>query len=171
MKYMPADREIGTTGKTRTANAVWLSIGLALACLLFVASVAKASETILVEVDRAQLLRLDEPAGSVIIGNPVIADAAIQDQRMLIITGKSFGSTNLIVLDGEGNEILSKTLEVRVGSNSVVTMHRGAARYSYSCSPVCEPTLQSGDNKEYFDAVRDQTMSRIDTAYGQAGGR
>lgn len=123
-----------------------------------------ASGRILVEVDRAQLLRLEEPAGSVIIGNPMIADAAIHDHKMLVITGKSFGTTNLIILDSAGREIYSKTLEVRIGSQSVVTMHKGAARQSYSCSPVCEPALLSGDSKEYFESVRDQIVSRIDSS-------
>jgi hypothetical protein len=88
---------------------------------------------------------------------------------MLVITGKSYGSTNLIVLDGAGKEILSKTLEVRVGAESVVTMHKGAARQSYSCSPVCEPTLLSGDSKEYFDAVHEQVVSRIDSSANPGG--
>lgn len=129
---------------------------------------ASVAGTVLVEVDRAQLLRLDEPAGAIIIGNPMIADAAIHDRNMLVITGKSFGSTNLIVLDHDGRQILSRTLEVRVAARSVVTMHKGAARQSYSCSPVCEPTLLSGDSKGYFDDLRDQIVSRNDTSAGQA---
>lgn len=127
---------------------------------------AMAANRVLVEVDRAQLLRLDQPASAIIIGNPLIADAAVHDNKMLVITGKSFGSTNLIVLDSEGNEILTKTLEVRVGSDSVVTMHKGALRQSYSCSPLCEPTLLSGDSKEYFDLIRDQIVSRNESSAG-----
>lgn len=129
------------------------------------------ANTILVAVDRAQLLRLDEPASAIIIGNPMIADAAIHDKKMLVITGKSFGSTNLIVLDHEGREILAKTLEVRTGAEALITLHKGPLRQSYSCSPVCEPTLLSGDAKEYFDQIRDQIVSRNDTSSGQASPR
>lgn len=154
-----------------SARALCLTLGLTVACLVPAARASLAGEQMLVEVDRAQILRLDEPAAAVIIGNPMIADAAIQDQRMLVITGKSFGSTNLIVLDQDGKEILSRILEVRLGAKSVVTLHRGAAQNTYSCSPVCEPTLRSGDAKPYFDELRDQIVSRIETAAGQAGAR
>jgi Flp pilus assembly secretin CpaC len=171
MKPQPAHRTRTARRDLRGAKALCLSLGLILASLAPAIGAPLADEQMLLEVDRALLLRLDQPASAVIIGNPMIADAAIQDQRMLVITGKSFGSTNLIVLDEEGEEVVSKVLEVRLGANSVVTMHRGAAQNSYSCAPVCEPTLRSGDSKDYFDAIRDQVVSRLDTAKAQAGAR
>lgn len=171
MKPQPARRTPAARQDVRSAKALCLGLLLTLAGIALSSGVTMASEQMLVEVDRAQLLRLDRPAATVIIGNPMIADAAIQDQHTLVITGKSFGSTNLIILDEDGQELVSKILEVRLGANSVVTMHRGAARNTYSCAPVCEPTLRSGDSKEYFEAVRDQVVSRLDTATGQAGAR
>ena len=171
MKPEPARRTPAARRKLRSAKALCLSLCLTLAGLALAGGVTMASEQMLVEVDRAQLLRLDKPAAAVIIGNPMIADAAIQDQQTLVITGKSFGSTNLIVLDEDGQELLSRILEVRRGAKSVVTMHRGAAQNSYSCAPVCEPTLRSGDSVDYFEAVRNQIVGRNDTASGQAGSR
>jgi Flp pilus assembly secretin CpaC len=171
MKPQPARRTPAARRDLRSAKALCLGLCLTLAALALSSGLALASEQMLVEVDRAQILRLDKPAATVIIGNPMIADAAIQDQQTLVITGKSFGSTNLIVLDEDGEEVVSKVLEVRLGANSVVTMHRGAAQNSYSCAPVCEPTLRSGDSKDYFDAIRDQVVSRLDTAKAQAGAR
>lgn len=170
MKPQPARRTHDRRPIVPSAKALCLGLSLAAACLV-PAGTALASDQMLVEVDRAQLLRLDQPAASVIIGNPVIADAAIQDQHMLVITGKSFGSTNLIVLDRNGKEIFSRVLEVRMAEKAVVTMHRGVARNSYSCSPTCEPTLRSGDAKPYFDEVKEQIVGRIDTASGEAGGK
>jgi len=171
MKPQPARRTPAARRDLRSAKALCLSLCLTLAALALSSGVSVASEQMLVEVDRAQLLRLDKPAATVIIGNPMIADAAVQDQQTLVITGKSFGSTNLIVLDEDGQELLSRILEVRLGAKSVVTMHRGAAQNSYSCAPVCEPTLRSGDSVDYFEAVRNQIVGRNDTASGQAGSR
>lgn len=155
------------------------ALAAALLCIFAAAPVPAAAEEapadvanrVLVEVDRAQILRLDEPAAAIIIGNPLIADAAVHDRDMLVITGKSFGSTNLIVLDHAGRRIVTKTLEVRVGSDALVTMHRGPSRQSYSCSPVCEPTLLSGDSKTYFDELREQIVSRNDSSTGEAKAR
>jgi len=171
MKPQSARRKTAPRRDLRSAKALFLSLGLALAGLALSSGVTLANDQMLVEVDRAQILRLDKPAAAVIIGNPMIADAAIQDKRTLVITGKSFGTTNLIVLGEDGQEVLSRVLDVHLAAKSVVTMHRGAARNTYTCAPVCEPTLRSGDSKDYFDAVRDQVVSRIDTAKAQAGAR
>ncbi|MDP2620622.1 MAG: pilus assembly protein N-terminal domain-containing protein [Hyphomicrobiales bacterium] len=171
MKPQPAHRTRTARRDLRGAKALCLSLGLTLASLAPAIGAPLADEQMLLEVDRALLLRLDQPASAVIIGNPMIADAAIQDQRMLVITGKSFGSTNLIVLDRNGEEIISRILEVKLGAQSVVTMHRGPQRNTYTCSPACEPTLRSGDSKDYFDELRDQITGRLETAAGQAGVR
>lgn len=169
MKPQPARRSRTTRRGLPSAKALCLSLGLTLAGLAPAIGAPMADEQMILEVDRAELLRLDKPASSVIIGNPMIADAAIQDQSMLVLTGKSFGTTNLIVLDQDGLEILSRVLEVRLGAQSVVTMHRGPLRNTYTCAPACEPTLRSGDAKPYFDDLRDQITGRIETSSGQAG--
>src|ERR1019366_2351496 len=54
-----------------------------------------ARADITVGVDRAQVLRVSRPADVFIVGNPAIADATVQDSQTLVITGKSFGSTNI----------------------------------------------------------------------------
>ena len=138
---------------------------LALACGLS-AFAALADGQILVETDRAQILRLEQPAGSIIIGNPGIADATVQDVRTLVLTGKSVGSTNIIILDGEGNEMLNRVVEVTAPSNAAVTMYKGPVRQSYSCSPICEPTLKVGDNKDYFEGVLASTTAKNAQATG-----
>lgn len=126
------------------------------------------SKRVVVEVDRAQIMRLEDDAAAIIVGNPLIADAAVHDQDMIIITGKSFGSTNMIVLDHKGNEVMTRTLEVRERNDAVVTMHKGTGRMSYSCSPNCEPTLLAGDSTDYFNAVRDRFVSRNEVSSGAA---
>src|SRR5882757_9835920 len=70
------------------------------------------ADTITVAVDRAKVMRMSRPADVVIVGNPSIADATVQDNQTLIITGKSFGSTNLIVLDAAGQSIAESVVTV-----------------------------------------------------------
>ncbi|MEM8797782.1 MAG: pilus assembly protein N-terminal domain-containing protein, partial [Pseudomonadota bacterium] len=74
---------------------------------------AFASEMIEVTVDHAKVMRISRPAATIVIGNPGIADAAVQDETTLIITGKSFGVTNMIVLDHDGEAIAESLLTVR----------------------------------------------------------
>ena len=149
---------------TRFLGAVAILPTLAAPLILTGIAQTEAAETMLVHVDQAQILRLEEPASSIIIGNPMIADATIQDDKMLVITGISYGSTNLIILDAEGQEILSRQLEVRLSGLSHMTVQRGGDRFSYACAPKCEPVLAIGDQKDQFDAVREAITGRIEGA-------
>jgi len=64
-----------------------------------------AKNDVEVIIDEATLLRLDRPAAEIVVGNPSIADVSVQSGRVLIVTGKSFGETNLIVMDADGKVV------------------------------------------------------------------
>jgi Flp pilus assembly secretin CpaC len=124
--------------------------------VLLARETAQAGDPISVMIDRAKVMRISRPADTVIIGNPAIADAAIQDNRTLIITGRSFGTTNLIVLDAEGQPIADELLTVEAPDDSVVTVYKRADRQTLSCNPECGPMLAIGDNTSAFDTVKSQ---------------
>ena len=131
--------------------------GLAMTAVL--GAVPADAEPITVVVDRAKVMRVSRPADIVIIGNPAIADATIQDNQTLIITGRSFGTTNLIVLDAAGQAIADEVLIVAAPNDQVVTVYRRASRQTYSCTPECSPTLTIGDNSVVFDSVNAQIQA------------
>ena len=120
----------------------------------------EAPQQLKVTVDRAKVVRLDRAADTVIVGNPMIVDATIQDSRTIVLTGRSYGVTNLIVLDSLGEPIVDETLIVQTHEENVVRIYRRASRETLACSPVCERTLTIGDNAEQFDAVRTQIENR-----------
>lgn len=132
-------------------------------------SSAAAAEPIQVVVDRAKVMRISRPADVVIIGNPAIADATVQDSQTLIITGRSFGSTNLIVLDADGLAIADETISVGPQNDQVVTVYRRAARQTFSCTPDCSPTLAMGDSATAFESVSDQIQSHGGISGAAAG--
>lgn len=129
-------------------------VGLA-ACLAGSAWPA-AADPISVVVDRAKVLHISRPADVVIIGNPAIADATIQDSQTLIITGRSYGTTNLIVLDREGQSIADEVVTVEPSNDQVVTVYRRALRQTLSCTPDCSPVLSLGDNTSVFESTNQQ---------------
>ncbi|MEZ5828402.1 MAG: pilus assembly protein N-terminal domain-containing protein [Hyphomicrobiales bacterium] len=57
-----------------------------------------ANPDIEVLIDEATLLRLERPAAEIVVGNPSIADVAVQNGKSIVLTGKSFGETNLIAI-------------------------------------------------------------------------
>lgn len=131
-----------------------------------------AEESLRVMIDHAKVMHISKPADIVIIGNPGIADATIQDKQTLIITGRSFGSTNLIVLDTEGKAIAEQTITVEPSDDNVVTIYRTVdkrlARQTYSCTPDCAPTLSLGDEEKAFTGTSAQIKDRGDFSKGAA---
>jgi hypothetical protein len=144
---------------------------IALAAIAFAAAVpakaapnaapeSDAGAAVVVTVDRAKVFRVSRPAATVIIGNPSIADATIEDEKTLVLTGRSFGVTNLIILDAEGEPIVDQTLVVRGHETNTVRIYRRSWRETLACAPVCEPTLTIGDNNESFNYASEQIKAR-----------
>ncbi|KMO35491.1 pilus assembly protein [Methylobacterium tarhaniae] len=145
-----------------------------LAFALMVPAAAQAGDgaTVTVSVDNAKVIRLPERTATVIVGNPIIADVSLQRNGIVVLTGKSFGSTNLIALDAAGTMLAESAISVRGGSPSVVTVQRGLERESYSCTPACQPSMQLGDAQRYFSEMSGQTGQRNAMATkGDAGGQ
>jgi len=123
------------------------SLGLV---LLGTASVsAQDNAPIQVNVNMARVLRISAPAATVIVGNPGIADVTIQDPQTLILTGKSFGQTNLVVLDSFGEPIADTLVEVAQMQAGVMTVYQGQLRTTLACAPVCQPTVMLGDDNTF----------------------
>ena len=145
----------------RAPSAFHASRTLAIAAIVALGSFLEpsatlAQEPIAIVINRAKVMRISRPADTIIIGNPGIADATIQDNQTLIITGRSFGSTNLIVLDSEGQAIADEILMVMSSDEDVVTVFKRSSQVTLSCTPQCAPTLTIGDNGDAFDSVNSQ---------------
>jgi Flp pilus assembly secretin CpaC len=133
-----------------------------------IAAPAKAAD-INVVLDQARLVRLPERITTIVIGNPSIADVAIQSGGgTMVVTGKGYGLTNIIALDRGGNVLLEKTIEVRGPREDVIVVYRGVDRESYSCTPACERRVTLGDAAAHFDAATGQTVTRNGLAQGAA---
>ncbi len=64
-------------------------------------------------LDQAKLMKLPEKVATIVIGNPLIADASLQTGGLMVITGKGYGVTNIIALDRTGTVLMDKTIEVQ----------------------------------------------------------
>ncbi len=108
---------------------------------------------VFVDVDRARVVRMPEGAQTLIIGNPLIADVTmLKTNRLMVVTGKSFGSTNLILLDPTGNQVGEEIITVTQPMDKLVVL-RGSRRESYACAPDCAPAVDLGDDKDYTARV------------------
>ncbi len=148
------------------ALAFGLFAGAAEAQTKVVAAGETRSDAVTVTVDHAKVVRLPEKAQTVIVGNPAIADVTVQRNGVMVVTGKSFGVTNLIALDASGALLAESSVRVSAASDSILTVQRGLERESYSCTPVCQPSAQLGDSKKHFDEVGGQASARNAAATG-----
>jgi hypothetical protein len=125
------------------------------------------ADTVRVNIDQSHIMRLPERAATVVIGNPLIADATLQNGGILIVTGKGYGATNLIALDRAGRAVKTDMVQV-VGpaTPELVTVFRGVDRETWSCAPNCEPRITLGDAPPFFT----QTLGETTARNGQAAG-
>jgi Flp pilus assembly secretin CpaC len=121
-------------------------------------------------LDQARLVKLPDRVATVVVGNPVIADAAVQSGGWMVITGKGYGMTNIVALDRTGAILMERTVEVQ-GPQNVVVVYRGVDRDTLSCTPECSRRLTLGDGNAFFESVAAQITARNALAAGSASTR
>lgn len=130
--------------------------------VLAVAVPAFADDVVSVVADQARIMRLPPGAATIVIGNPMIADATLQGGNILVLTGKGYGTTNMLVLDRGGRVILDRTVQVETPKSAdLVVVYRGTKRESYSCAPECAPRITLGDDVEFFNTTEGQITKRV----------
>jgi Flp pilus assembly secretin CpaC len=127
---------------------------------------AQAADDLIVKYDQSQLVRLPKPAAEIIVGNASIADVSVQGGNLLVVTGKTFGITNIIALDAERNVIQEQRVLVKRDEGKVVNRVRGTDRQSYNCTPQCNPSITIGDEPKYFEAIRNASQNKTNFSEG-----
>lgn len=151
-------------GKTTAVLALLLS-------MVLMPAIAKDAGTIDVVLDQAALMKLPDKVSTIVIGNPMIADIAVQSGGLVVVTGKGFGATNLIALDRSGAVLMERSIVVRgPQGRDTVQVYRGMARETYSCAPDCERRITLGDSADYFSAIATQADARNGAASSGGGG-
>jgi Flp pilus assembly secretin CpaC len=146
----------GGARASRTASAlVWLAVAASLPQSTFAAEAPLG-----IVLDLATLMKLPEKVATIVVGNPAIADVAVQSGGLVVVTGKGYGSTNLIALDRAGTVLLERLIVVRGPNSGTVAVYRGVERETYSCTPDCERRITLGDSANYFGAAAAQSDVR-----------
>lgn len=98
---------------------------------------AEAGPSLSLAVNEARALPLSQAAAGVAVGNPLIAAVTVQSDRLVFLTGKGIGATNLVIVDGAGRTIMERTVLVTANEASSVSLIRGAKTIQHDCTPVC----------------------------------
>lgn len=144
----------------------YLGCAMLVTAMLGLAMANAKADNVQLSIDQAQVMRLPTGVSTIVIGNPLIADGSLQAGGLMVVTGKGYGTTNLMALDRTGRVLMDKSITVtgpRTGD--LVVVYKGIDRESYSCSPQCAPRVSTlGDTPAYFGAVLGQTTARSGAA-------
>ncbi len=162
---MPPNKQTMIRATASRSTAVACAFCMA-AVVAFTGEDARAND-LMVRYDQSQLIRLPRPATEVIIGNPSIADVTIQGGNLLVVTGKTFGITNIIALDAQRNVIQDQRVVVERDEQRAVVLYRGSLRESYTCTPNCTPTITIGDDSKYFETIVKNAQSKASVSNQQ----
>ncbi len=115
-----------------------LTAAMALAATLTWVPATFAEAGIHVIMNQARVLKLARPADTVVVGDPAIADAVVKDARTIVLTGKGFGITNIVIMDADGAAIVDDQVMVSRSVANTTRVYRRAFVQTLSCTPYCE---------------------------------
>jgi Flp pilus assembly secretin CpaC len=115
-----------------------------------------SANTIAVSVDQARLVKLPAHVATIVVGNPLIADVALQAGGVIVVTGKGYGATNFIAMDRTGEVLVDRLIQVEGPTDQLITVYRGVERESWSCMPICQKRVTLGDSETFFKSTMDQ---------------
>lgn len=78
-----------------------------------------------VELNKGQMVKLDSPAASVIVADPLTADVQVVSPKLLFVHGKKVGETSMYVVDINDNQIYSSVIEV---THNISSLQRAVKR-------------------------------------------
>ena len=123
-------------------------LSLALAAALALTGVAAHAERLAVPTGEATRIILSGPVRDVVIGDPMIADVSVINERSLVIMGKRPGVTTVLAFDNAGRLLADRQVLVSENGGSVTTVYRGNANVgNYACDVQCTrivPTSGAG---------------------------
>jgi len=127
-----------------------LSCVAGVSALVLVSGAAFAAD-IRLGMDQVRVVTLRTPFKAVSVGNPLIADATIIDENHVFVVGKEFGTTNLVAVDDEGNQVAEELITVTTQQGRMVTLQRGTNWSTLTCNAErCDVRPTPGDEPVRF---------------------
>lgn len=114
-----------------------LSLAGMIAAAVFAAAGAHAAQRVIVEKNHTLRVSLAGPAGSVVVGNPDIADVSVVDSRTIYIVGKGFGSSGVVVTGRDGRTLFDGEVAVTSAQTGAITVYKGLQPSLMVCSNIC----------------------------------
>ena len=119
-----------------------LSLGLAF--LVAAAAMPALAEGIAVTMNQAKIVKLSRPADTIVMR----VHASVQDASTVVLTGRGFGVTNLVILDETGAPIIDEQVTVSRSTAATLRIYRRASVQTLSCTPYCESSYKTDAERQ-----------------------
>lgn len=103
-------------------------------------------EAISLTMDKSELLRLDQEASSIIVGNPIHINVLAENSKLLVIVPRAPGATHISVIGKDGQVIMQRHVIVAAPKQKYVRIRRSCAGLddenclgteTYYCPDMC----------------------------------
>ena len=156
-----------------TTRRFLLGATLGLVGMYGISSAAVAEPSMKIDVDDARLVKLSGEPSTVVVSNPMFADASVQGNS-LVVVGKNTGRTKIIVLDFDGNQLANMMVKVQRTEDHVVSVYRAGVRRTMTCEPFCDQPLTVNDEfarfKDQSEQINFKTKLSKSAATTEGGG-
>lgn len=152
-----------------TPRTFFFGAALGLVGMLVASGTAIADSSLAIDVDDAKLVKLAGEPSTVVVSNPLFADASIQGSKLIVI-GKNTGRTKIIVLDFDGKQLANMMVNVQRTEARVVSVFRGGSnsRRTMNCEPFCDQPLIVNDDFGRYEEQYKQITFKTGLSSGEA---
>jgi pilus assembly protein CpaC len=139
---------------------LWVGLWIATAAHPAPQVVAPPTARLSLEIGKGRLIRLDNPAASVFIADPKIADIQVMSPTLVYVTAKSPGATSLFAVDGKDAVLASLDIAVSFDESELSqTLKRLLPGRDISVSSANTALVLSGTVASAADAETARTIA------------
>lgn len=113
------------------------TLALAAAALAAMAGAAAAASSLTIGLHDSRRVPVPGSIANVVVGDPNVADVVLTDAHSVILMGRGYGSTQLIITDHAGRTLLDSQVTVAAPDIGRVSVYRGgqngATTSEYGC--------------------------------------
>jgi Flp pilus assembly secretin CpaC len=120
--------------------------GLLIGAVIVVGATAAVAATgdMTVQLKESRRVGLNGSVANVVVSDPSVADVAMVDPHSVVVLGKGYGSSTVLILDHNGRALLDSRITVVAPDDGRVTVFRGAVATEFACAPRCQPASGGG---------------------------
>jgi Flp pilus assembly secretin CpaC len=101
-----------------------------------------------VELNHSRRVVVPGAIANVLVVDPKVADVAVLDDHSVIVLGRGYGETEIVVTDHAGRLLMDSRIAVTGNAGGLVTVYHGTQdALEYSCSSRCALTASNGQTE------------------------